>query len=145
VRLQIIAALYSLRDPTTDECPFSLIMRREEAQYFGLWGDRVGDVVFYFREGFLLILYKSARGTYFEEVPADALNEDFRILSSEKAYPTLCHGIWLPDSSLGRFSHAVTLLMYGPRIKRGYRIEKNVWLVDVAPTIAYLLGFDPPK
>ena len=145
VRTQIIAALSNLRDPTTGECPFSLIMRREEARYFGLWGDRVGDVVFYFREGFLPILYKSARGTYFEEIPADALNEDFRILSSEEAYPTLCHGIWLPDSSLGSFSHAATLLMYGPGIRRGYKIEKNVWLVDVAPTIAYLLGFDPPK
>ncbi|MEM1532563.1 MAG: alkaline phosphatase family protein, partial [Desulfurococcaceae archaeon] len=49
---QVKAALSSFVDPATGEPPFSLVMSRKEAEVFGLFGDRAGDVVFSCRPGY---------------------------------------------------------------------------------------------
>lgn len=46
VRDEIIKALYDYTDPQTGIKPITLAVRREEARFFGLHGDRVGDVVY---------------------------------------------------------------------------------------------------
>jgi predicted AlkP superfamily phosphohydrolase/phosphomutase len=46
VRDQIITALLSYRDPEAGVCPFSMVVRREDARPLGIWGEMVGDVVF---------------------------------------------------------------------------------------------------
>jgi predicted AlkP superfamily phosphohydrolase/phosphomutase len=46
VRDQIVAALYNYTDPRTGIKPITLAVRREEARFFGCYGDRVGDVIY---------------------------------------------------------------------------------------------------
>ncbi|HDZ20413.1 hypothetical protein LCGC14_0161730 [marine sediment metagenome] len=45
VRNDIIQALLEYKDPRLGCCPFTLVMRREDAAMLGLWGDRVGDIM----------------------------------------------------------------------------------------------------
>ena len=52
VRQRVIDALLGLRDPQNGMQPVAKAMRREEARDWGLWGDRVGDVVFLMQPGF---------------------------------------------------------------------------------------------
>jgi len=53
VREQVIAALHEYVDPETGEHPFSLILRKEDARIIGLYGDRVGDIVYAVRGKFM--------------------------------------------------------------------------------------------
>jgi predicted AlkP superfamily phosphohydrolase/phosphomutase len=46
VRDEIIKALYDYTDPATGIKPVMLAIRREEAAFIGLHGDRVGDIVY---------------------------------------------------------------------------------------------------
>jgi predicted AlkP superfamily phosphohydrolase/phosphomutase len=46
VRDAVIKALYDYTDPRTGIKPVTLAVRREEARFFGLHGDRVGDIIY---------------------------------------------------------------------------------------------------
>lgn len=46
VQEEIISALYNYTDPETGKKPIALALRREDARIIGLYGDRVGDVVY---------------------------------------------------------------------------------------------------
>ncbi len=46
VRDQIIKALHEYVDPKTGMKPITLALRREDARIYGLYGDRVGDVIY---------------------------------------------------------------------------------------------------
>lgn len=46
VRREIIHALYGYRDPKAGYCPFTLALRREDAEAVNMWGELVGDVVY---------------------------------------------------------------------------------------------------
>lgn len=52
VQEQIIDALLSYRDPDTGLCPYSMVLRKQDARVLGLHGDRIGDVVYAVREEF---------------------------------------------------------------------------------------------
>lgn len=41
--------LYSIRGPENGVCPIALAVRKEEGALYGLWGDRVGDVIYFDR------------------------------------------------------------------------------------------------
>ena len=49
---QVRELLYGYHDPGTGECPFAAVFTREEARVLGLYGPRVGDIVFAFRQGY---------------------------------------------------------------------------------------------
>ncbi len=49
---EIRELLYSYRHPATGENPFSLVVTREEARLLGLYGERVGDIVYAVRGGY---------------------------------------------------------------------------------------------
>jgi hypothetical protein len=46
VREHIIEAFYDYVEPTTGKRPFSLALKREDARVLGLYGPRVGDIVY---------------------------------------------------------------------------------------------------
>jgi predicted AlkP superfamily phosphohydrolase/phosphomutase len=46
VREAVIQALYDYTDPKTGRKPITLALKREDARLLGLYGDRVGDVIF---------------------------------------------------------------------------------------------------
>ncbi|MHB1135146.1 MAG: alkaline phosphatase family protein [Chloroflexota bacterium] len=54
VREQVIKALYEYTDPKTGLHPIYMALKKEDARILGLYGDRVGDVVFAFRPEFYL-------------------------------------------------------------------------------------------
>ncbi|RKY64317.1 MAG: hypothetical protein DRQ08_07905, partial [Candidatus Latescibacterota bacterium] len=46
VREEVIRALYDYTDPETGKKPIALALKREDARIIGLYGDRVGDIVY---------------------------------------------------------------------------------------------------
>jgi predicted AlkP superfamily phosphohydrolase/phosphomutase len=52
VRDRVMRTLLEYRDEATGLCPFSLVVRGEDAVDLGLYGDRVGDVVYAVHEEF---------------------------------------------------------------------------------------------
>ena len=46
----------------------------------------------------------------------------------------------LPSSRTSLGTNMAMFVMSGPNVRRGYRCERPVWLRDIAPTIAYLMG-----
>ncbi len=46
VRDEIISALYDYADPETGKKPFTLVLRKEDARVLGLYGKKVGDVIY---------------------------------------------------------------------------------------------------
>jgi predicted AlkP superfamily phosphohydrolase/phosphomutase len=49
---QVIQALYSVRDPRTDQAPVRLALRQEDAESLGLYGGSMGDVIFAMAPGY---------------------------------------------------------------------------------------------
>jgi len=46
VRDDVISAMYNYTDPETGKKPFSLVLRKEDARILGLYGRKVGDIVY---------------------------------------------------------------------------------------------------
>ena len=60
VRDDLIELLRGYRDPLLGRCPFSLIVKGEDAAILGLYGDRIGDLIVCSRPG---ALYGEGHGT----------------------------------------------------------------------------------
>ena len=43
---EVIQAMMDYKDPAAGKHPYSLVLRREDAALLGLWGDRIGDIVY---------------------------------------------------------------------------------------------------
>ncbi|TET08844.1 hypothetical protein E3J84_05815, partial [Candidatus Aerophobetes bacterium] len=110
VRDKIIEAFYDYVDPKTGKRPFSLVLPREDARVIGLYGDRVGDIVY-------------------------ALRAEF---GHE-------HGQQLSTARIGKGSNESLLVMKGPNVKRGIKLNEMVGLQDVVPTICDLMNIPFPK
>ena len=46
---EVIQAMMDYKDPATGKHPFSLVLRKEDAALLGLWGDRIGDIIYALR------------------------------------------------------------------------------------------------
>ena len=110
IREKVIQVLQRYIEPKTGENPFSLVLRREDARMLGLYGEKIGDVLFAFKAKFGGV-----------------------------------HGTQLSTAKWGIGSMGSLLVMSGPGIRRGYELKRNVWLVDIVPTICYLLDIPVPK
>jgi len=55
------------------------------------------------------------------------------------------HGEQLSTAQWGLGSNTSTLIMRGPGIRRGLRLERTVWLTDIAPTMCHILGIPVPR
>jgi len=122
VRDRLIKVLYDLRSPG-GECPISLALRREDAAGLGLYGDRVGDVIYAARPGYAF---------------NPSVTPDRKVYQAGRQGAR--HGMHLPTY---RDVHAVFALS-GPGVRRGYSRPRPCWLVDVAPTVAHLIGVPVP-
>ncbi|MCL4441692.1 MAG: alkaline phosphatase family protein, partial [Firmicutes bacterium] len=122
VRNQVIKALDSMQDPETGDYIMTWTMKKEEARFLGIYGDDVGDVVFFAKAEYSRPHQEKLR---------------VRMLSGN-------HHFYLPDVKfdLGMM-HAVTIFA-GPGIKRGIKRERPINMVDIAPTVANLLGLPIP-
>lgn len=55
------------------------------------------------------------------------------------------HGDTLSTAHWGINSNGCFLAMRGPNVRRGVKLERNVWLTDITPTICHILRIPPPK
>ncbi|HIE04562.1 MAG TPA: hypothetical protein EYP61_07360 [Candidatus Latescibacteria bacterium] len=140
VRERIIDCLLSVRDPRTGRRAVQLALRREEVGFLGQGGERCGDVVYFLAPGFQ---FWDGRledlDTY--EPPLESFGRpDFR--PSERI--TGSHVYYLPTARIGEFTNSSVLIMAGAGVKKA-EVRRSVWLTDVAPTVAALLGIEPPS
>ena len=110
VQQEVIDALLNYVEPGTGKRPVALALTKQDARILGLYGDRVGDVVY-------------------------ALYPEF---GSQ-------HGQILPTGEWGVGSLKGLFVMHGPGLKKGYRLQRNMWLNDVAATVCYLLDLPVPE
>jgi len=128
VRRRVFEVLRELRD---DEGEFvvAFALRREDAAMIGLWGPHVGDVVFAYSPGFTWGHYEVFEGA--------------RVAGGAN------HGPQIPTAETSVSSNYGVFIMAGPGVKRGYvrptELLGPVYLVDVAPTVAHVLGVEPPR
>jgi len=55
------------------------------------------------------------------------------------------HGPFLPTAEWGIGSLRGVFALSGPGIKKGVELERNVWCLDMIPTLCYLTGWPVPK
>ena len=142
VREQVIDVLQGLRDPETGERVATMVLTREESVNIG-WGDeRTGDVVYFLRPPYTvwcgpledLLTYMATERH---------LGEDWTFRDQSRV--TGIHGYYLPNDRVDRFSNSSIFMAKGPGVKRGVELKKPVKLMDITPTISYILGIPPPR
>ncbi len=138
-RDRIIDLFQNLKDPNTGENVVNMILRKEEGEFLGLHGDRVGDIVY-------------TLNTNYNDESAWILSKGLPVIdvppyeSSEGIYPFAgVHHTYLPSSKHKVGSMRATLLMKGPGIKKGYRRKTAARTVDITPTICHIMGIHPPR
>lgn len=131
---EIMSALESLKDPETGEPVMALVLTNEEAKYLGMGGPRAGDVIFSPRPGYG---WRYA-GVIWNKIPLEGGVPKVFFKVKPLREPTAIHGPLNAFKELHAIFGAI-----GAGIKKGTRIPP-VRSIDVAPTVAYLLGVKPP-
>ena len=128
--------LRSIRDPDNNDKIIKLAGERQR------WGKgngekRMGDIIFFFSPK-----YSNWDGTIdslkFDKISKDRL--EIPVISTD--YVSGHHTPFLPTEKFGNFSNSAFTIFAGPNIKKG---EEKGRLMDIAPTLSYLLNVNPPK
>ncbi|RLE96703.1 MAG: hypothetical protein DRJ57_05260 [Thermoprotei archaeon] len=117
-----------------------LALRREDAVPLGLGGERDGDVIYFLRPP-----YEIFDGRLDQLNTAEVAPDLFargEVYDAERAFCAHLH--YLPTVSTRHFTVKVTLVIKGPGVKKGVRLRRPVRLIDLAPTLAHLLGIPRP-
>jgi len=143
---KVINTLYGIKDQR-GRCPIAFALKKDEAQMIGLYGDSVGDIVYGMAAGYTALLEPTEELEDFA-FPKGAISvtDDRGIGQRTGQLPpnTSTHGSSIPSSRLGFGSIRVPLIMRGPGIKKGYVLRSNFRLIDIAPTISYILDMPYP-
>jgi hypothetical protein len=109
-------------------------MRREEADYFGLYGEQPGDIIYIMDPGFDSgAPVRMGKSQYRAGVTED--REVFKATKQWVEY-TGDHSAYPPFSRRNR-----TLTVFsGPGVRQSVVRRTPIRLIDVAPTISYLIG-----
>ncbi|CEP68286.1 Type I phosphodiesterase/nucleotide pyrophosphatase/phosphate transferase [Moorella glycerini] len=146
---KIIQLLLDFKDPATGRRPVEIAVKKREAALFGLWGERIGDVFYLMSPGY------SCATNWFPltedlqvlvpmgpQIRAEGDHGQFKFIAAK--FQSV-HGNTLPTARLGKGSEQAVFLLAGPGVKKGYRREKPIHLVDIAPTLSLLLGIPAPR
>jgi predicted AlkP superfamily phosphohydrolase/phosphomutase len=129
VQEAIIDTLLDWRDPGISKRPVALALKLQDAQIIGFWGAENGDVVMTFNRG------------YGWGPPVGG--------GSVGAGREALHGSQIPTSETPFATNMACCVLSGPGIRVGYERDWQRWglmrMVDVAPTIAHILGLRPPR
>jgi len=146
LRSDIINELRSMRDPD-GECPFALIGRREDFQGMGMWGERIDDIVCFPKTNTIALSKMLGDYPIFKEFfdGSRTIIKLDEVVRKEGIWDLTAVHMGLPEATAGYASNRAILMLGGSGIKEDARGVKRINLVDVAPTLAYLLGIDPPE
>jgi len=134
VRDQVIKLFNSVECNQTGDYPVYCVMKREEADYFGLYGDQAGDIIYLMDVG-----YDSGAPVRMGKSKLRAgVTEDRAVFKATKQWTeyTGDHSAYPPFSQRNR----TFTVLSGPGVKKGVKRSIPIRLIDVAPTISYLLG-----
>jgi predicted AlkP superfamily phosphohydrolase/phosphomutase len=130
---KLINMLYDIKDPLTGSRIVSLALRNKDCECLGLTGERTGDVIFACNPVYVLDNRIRLDGDLFEDLKGGLPGGSI-------------HGQQLPSVDLGKYGTIRSMFIaHGPKIKRGYIREKPINMIDIAPTVAHVLGIPPPR
>ncbi len=140
---EIIEALLAMRDPDTGERIVAVAIRKEDAGTLGVFQhqgyDRVGDVLFALKPAYMANPFV---------YPVDVQYRDGttrRVPNPEGFEPAVLHrnftGVHLALPSTPEM--LATLILAGPGVRHLDR-RQPINVVDIAPTLAYILGIPVP-
>mgnify|MGYP000934664233 CR=1 FL=1 len=158
IRELAIQALTGVRDPETGECPLACVLAREDAEHIGMRNERCGDIVVFSKPAYYLPNFNHPNRFNFPNI--DAALQQMRSPSLPDVGPFTgrdAKGAWwwswrqmglhqghLPNSVFGDFSNRSVFILSGPGVRQGIKRDRPINLVDVAPTLAHLLGIPAP-
>lgn len=129
VQEEIIDKLLDWRAPDSNKRVIAFALTKEQAQVIGYWGPTVGDVIFCYNGGF-------AWGS--------GQNKSVKVASLSAN-----HGCQYPTTSTELSSILACFMISGPGIKKGFKWPKDklgyIKLIDVVPTLCYVLHIDSPR
>jgi len=138
VRSKIIDVLYSIKDPETGEHAISLAVCKEHAKDLGQWGDRVGDVLYFFKEGYSNKFTNCITGIDPEDLPKGGFEP---VLEGPEFGR---HHSFLPSTTYCGCSVKGVFIMSGPGVRKGYVRSFPIRAVDVTPTVCFLSSLPYP-
>lgn len=130
---EIIDALYEIKDPVTNTRPIAMAFKNEDAKVIGLSGDRSGDIIYVANPGFAIDNRIKLKGDLFEDLKVGLKGGSI-------------HGQQLGSVDLKEYGTIKSLFVaYGSNIKKGYKMDREIRFIDIAPTISYILDMPAPK
>ncbi|MHB1132701.1 MAG: alkaline phosphatase family protein [Chloroflexota bacterium] len=134
VQQQAIQALMGMRDEENGASCMDAAFRKEDAAFLGQWGDAVGDVPY-----FMAARYADSELDYYKI--------DYDPYTTPNAGPTdvgCAHHLYLPTAKHGIWRVGAMFFLSGPGVRQNYKRPHPITAVDVAPTLAHLIGIKPP-
>ena len=137
VRDRVIETLFGIRDEETGRRPLAVALRTEEAGVLGCAGPHApGDIMLLPAAGY-------GENTHYVAAAGDDLIEK----------PDPRYGVWggsegthqhLPSVDFSEGAIMPAFVMAGPGVKKGVRRQQPIYLRDIAPTLAHLVGIPCP-
>ena len=154
VMAEVIHDLRTLVDPVTGMTPIALALPKQEAALLGWYGPDAGDILVILEAGYVW----DTEAHIDAEIIDAAVESDVAphwhgaipspVFSDHPPPETAAHGHVLPTAATSLSSNMAILAMIGGPASTGYRRDPEqlgpVWLKDVAPTIAHVLGIEAP-
>jgi len=140
----IIDALLRLRDPVTGEAVVAAAVRKQDSRILGIHEgkgfDRIGDVLFAWKPGYMANPFVYRAGVKYRDGTERVTTNRERFEPSELLRSFTGAHLTLPTVPE---MHA-TVILAGPGVRR-LRPERPIELIDLAPTLARLLGIPTPR
>lgn len=154
VQQQVIQLLQSVRHDLTGQYVIKLACPRHEMRAQGLYGDGVGDVIYCIDDGYDVAAQERLGATRFHTIERGIPDAPGRIpvrsaVTRDRAFfrPSRLGHEMTSEHSAAFPQHELLqtlFVMAGPGIKQGVVRTTPPRLIDVAPTVAHLLGAPRP-
>ena len=128
IQERVLDALYDWKT-SEGKRPVALALKRKDAQLIGYWGENCGDVIFIYAAGFSWVKRAGAETILQARAGAN-------------------HGSQVPTAATDFSSNLAFMAFKGPDIRPGYQRDVEMGgymrLVDLVPTLCYLMELDVP-